>query len=238
MKYPALLAGAFLLIAAQSYLIYRLWIQKRRIHEQSRRFETLLRELHHRVKNNLQTVSALLGLQIYKLEDTKAIGVLQESQQRVQAMSLIHQRLYNNEVLSTVNIREYLIDLTESLLLSYGYALDSFDLHIDVKTALLEIDQALPIGLIVNELVTNAFKYAYRGVGKPALLIRLEQGISEIVLEVKDNGVGMDVSQWRVGRESFGKQLIRALCRQLRATQEMEAGEGTAFTIRIPLEAA
>ena len=223
MKYPALLAGAFLIIVAQSYIIYRLQIQKRQIAGQSRRLETLLRELHHRVKNNLQTVSSLLGLQTYHSDDEKAIGVLQESQQSVQAISLIHQQRYTSELSDRVNIRDYLIDLTESLLSSYGYDRDSFELRIEVRTELLDIEQALPIGLIVNELVTNAFKYAYLGVGTPALLIRLEQRHSEIVLEVKDNGIGIDVGQWKMGRESFGKQLIRALCRQLRATQQLRA---------------
>ena len=226
-----------ILVSGFSFLIYRLRMQKRQIAGQSRKLETMLRELHHRVKNNLQTVSALLGLQTYKLDDEKTIGVLQESRQRVQAMSLIHQRLYNNDVLSAVNIREYLIDLTESLLSSYGYDRDSFDLRVEVGAELLDIEQALPIGLIVNELVTNAFKYAYPGVGTPALLIRLQQGNSGIVLEVKDNGVGIDAGQWRMGKESFGKQLVRALCRQLRATQQLRTEEGTEFRFVIPRRA-
>lgn len=231
----SVLSGCLIVLATGfTYLIYRLRMQKKQIGEQSIRLETMLRELHHRVKNNLQIVSSLLGLQTYKLDDEKTIGVLQESRQRVQAMSLIHQRLYKDDVLCTVDIRDYLIDLTESLLSSYGYDRDTFDLRIDVCTELLDIEQALPIGLIVNELVTNAFKYAYSGVGSPALAITLKQGLSDIVLEVKDNGVGIDEEQWRRGRESFGKQLIGALCKQLRAKQQLWAEEGTAFRIVIP----
>src|SRR6185437_13377342 len=182
--------------------------------------------LHHRVKNNLQIVSSLLGLQRYKSEDAAAISVLQESQDRVQAMSLIHQRLYKNDALSSVNIREYLVDLCESLMSSYGYDRDRFELDISVCTDVLDIDQALPIGLIVNELVTNAFKYAYPGVGRPALRISLEQDHRDLVLVVRDNGVGIDEEGWRQGKDSFGEQLIGALCKQLRATQQMAALTG------------
>ena len=217
-----------------SYLIHRLRAQKKQIGIQSEKLEVMLRELHHRVKNNLQIVSSLLGLQRYRSGDPETAGVLLESQQRVQAMSLIHQRLYRTDLLSSVNIREYLIDLTESLLSSYGYDRDSFDLSIDICTDIMDIDAALPIGLIVNELVTNAFKYAYKGVGRPALRVALEQDSRGIVLVVRDNGVGCDEGRWTCGKESFGRQLIGALCKQLRATQEMEAGEGTVFTIRIP----
>src|SRR6185437_4848708 len=177
--------------------------------------------LHHRVKNNLQIVSSLLGLQRYRSEDAATVSVLQESQDRVQAMSLIHQRLYNNDALNVVNIREYLVDLCESLLSSYGYDRDRFDLEISVCTDVLDIDHALPIGLIVNELVTNAFKYAYQGIERPSLRISLEREGGYLNLLVRDNGVGIDEERWRQGKESFGKQLIGALCKQLRATQRM-----------------
>ena len=233
-----LLTFLVVLVVGFSYLIARLRSQKRQIEDQSRKLEVMLRELHHRVKNNLQIVSSLLGLQRYRSEDPETIGVLQESQHRVQAMSLIHQRLYKNDALSTVNIREYLVDLCESLLSSYGYDRDRFDLEVTVGTDVMDIDHALPIGLIVNELVTNAFKYAYPGVGRPALRISLEQDSRQMVLVVGDNGVGMEEERWQRGGESFGKQLIGALCRQLRATQEMRAGAGTVFTIKIPREAA
>jgi two-component sensor histidine kinase len=259
-----LLVFLAVLVAAFSYLIARLRSQKRQIAVQSEKLEVMLRELHHRVKNNLQIVSSLLGLQRYRSEDPATIGVLQESQHRVQAMSLIHQRLYKNDALGTVNIREYLVDLCESLLSSYGYHRDRFDLVIQVGTDEMDIDRALPIGLIVNELVTNAFKYAYpgaaregggdpdaagmwrgdaagmwrgdAGVGRPALRITLEQDPRHLVLVVSDNGVGM--GEGGGSKDSFGRQLVGALCKQLRATQETAAGQGTVITIKIPREEA
>ena len=230
--------GLLLVLAGFAYLIHRLRQQKRQIAEQSGKLETMLRELHHRVKNNLQIVSSLLSLQQYRLDDPGAKGILLESQQRVQAMSLIHQRLYKEDIVSTVNIKNYLEDLSESLMASYGWDRDSLDLQIVVVREKMDIDQALPIGLIVNELVTNAFKYAYAGVSRPALYIGLEQGSKDIVLRVKDNGVGLSQEKWRQARGSFGAQLIKALCKQLRARQEMEAEGGTEFTFTIPKSAA
>ncbi len=109
-----------------------------------------MKELHHRVKNNLQIVSSLLSLQTYKVQDEEAVLVLKESQQRVQAMSFIHQRLYKTESLTAVNMKEYLTDLAESLVSSYGYNRDDFDLHIAVDKEMLDIDKALPIGLIIK----------------------------------------------------------------------------------------
>lgn len=225
-------------VAGFIYLIARLRAQKRQIADQSVRLEVMLRELHHRVKNNLQIVSSLLGLQRYKSEDAGTISVLQESQHRVQAMSLIHQRLYKNDDLNTVNIREYLVDLCESLLSSYGHERDRFDLEICISTDMLDIDHALPIGLIVNELVTNAFKYAYQGIERPSLRISLEQDGGHMTLRVRDNGVGIDEERWQQGKDSFGKQLVGALCKQLRATQQMAAVSGTEITIVIPKEEA
>jgi two-component sensor histidine kinase len=222
------------LAAAFTYLIQRLRTQKWQIGAQRQRLEVMLRELHHRVKNNLQIVSSLLSLQSYRSDNQHTTAILQESQQRVQAMSLIHQRLYKEGALSTVNIREFLDDLTASLLASYGYDKNSFDLQIEVGSEHLDIDHALPIGLIVNELVTNAFKYAYHGIDQPSLRISLLQGNIDIVLCVRDNGVGMNEEKWNKGQESFGKQLIVALCHQLRARQQLTAGDGTGFIITIP----
>ncbi len=227
-----------LLAAAFTYLIQRLRTQKQQISDQRQRLEVMLRELHHRVKNNLQIVSSLLSLQSYKSDNQDTVAILQESQQRVQAMSLIHQRLYKQGALSTVNIREFLEDLTASLLASYGYDKGNFDLRIEVSSEHLDIDHALPIGLIVNELVTNAFKYAYHGISQPSLSISLLQGNTDIVLCIRDNGVGMNEEQWSKGEESFGKQLIVALCHQLRARQQLTAGHGTGFIITIPRTAA
>lgn len=232
-------SAVFAGLAVSMVLLYgRVRKQRRQIAEQSARLETMMKELHHRVKNNLQVVSSLLSLQSYDLIDDKAVAALKESQQRVEAMSMIHQRLYKNDELTTVNMREYLSDLAESLVTSYGFERDAFDLTVSARPERLDVDKALPIGLIINEMVTNALKYAYPGVSRPALDIRLDEDAKQLLVEVRDNGVGLDVAQWKRKSQSFGKQLIGALCRQLRAEQQLVVDGGTRFTLLIPKQAA
>ena len=223
-----------LLTAGMLWLYQRIKKQRQQIAEQSTKLEVMMKELHHRVKNNLQIVSSLLSLQTYKVQDEEALLVLKESQQRVQAMSFIHQRLYKTESLTAVNMKEYLTDLAESLVSSYGFNRDDFDLHIAVEKEMLDIDRALPIGLIINELVTNALKYAYKDTIRPSLNITLREEDAKLVCSIRDNGIGIDEQQWKQKKNSFGKQLITALCRQLRAQQTMVVSEGTRFTITIP----
>jgi two-component sensor histidine kinase len=223
-----------LLIAFMGWLYNRIRKQRQEITAQSKKLELMMKELHHRVKNNLQIVSSLLSLQTYKVQDEEAVLVLKESQQRVQAMSFIHQRLYKTESLTAVNMKEYLTDLAESLVSSYGYNRNDFDLYISVEKEMLDIDKALPIGLIINELVTNSLKYAYDNIHRPALHIILREEEAKLVCAIRDNGIGINEQQWKQKKNSFGKQLITALCKQLRAQQTLVVNEGTQFTITIP----
>ncbi|WP_143774041.1 tetratricopeptide repeat-containing sensor histidine kinase [Niastella vici] len=227
-----------LLAACMMWLYHRIKKQRQEIAAQSNKLEIMMKELHHRVKNNLQIVSSLLSLQTYKVQDEEAVLVLKESQQRVQAMSFIHQRLYKTESLTAVNMKEYLTDLAESLVSSYGFSRDDFDLHITVEKEMLDIDKALPIGLIINELVTNALKYAYDDSKRPFLSIMLTEEETKMVCAIKDNGIGINEQQWKQKKNSFGKQLITALCKQLRAQQAMAIDGGTQFFITIPKQAA
>jgi two-component sensor histidine kinase len=227
-----------LLAVCMVLLYYRIRKQRQQIAGQSKKLEVMMKELHHRVKNNLQIVSSLLSLQTYKVQDEGAVLVLKESQQRVQAMSFIHQRLYKTESLTAVNMKEYLTDLAESLVLSYGFNRDDFDLHITVEKEMLDIDKSLPIGLIINELMTNALKYAYNNIDRPSLNITLTEEDTKLVCTIKDNGTGIDEQQWKTKKNSFGKQLITALCKQLRAQQMLVVNAGTQFTITIPKQVA
>jgi two-component sensor histidine kinase len=215
-------------------------MQKRIITHQSKQLETTMKELHHRVKNNLQIVTSLLNLQTYRLNDDEAIAAIRESQQRMHAMSLIHQRLYKTDLSAFVNMKEYLTELSESLLSSYGYDRDGFDLRVSVQDELLDVDKVLLLGLIVNEIVTNAFKYAYKDTANPSLHIDYTGQEEHIVLSITDNGKDWDGAKWReedasFGKGgSFGKQLVTTLCGQLRATQELTVGNGTRFTFIFP----
>jgi two-component sensor histidine kinase len=207
---------------------------------QANQLRTLMKELHHRVKNNLAIVSSLLTLQANGLKDEKAIQAVRKGQQRVQAMALIHQRLYQTDQVTNVNMREYLTDLAESLMQAYGYEPDTFDLQLDVDLQELEVDVAMPLGLIVNELITNSFKYAFAHQKRPLLRIGLHytKGMSEpgITLEIQDNGPGIKLADWQKtdNRTAFGQRLVSALTEQLEGRFELLIHNGTLCRLHIP----
>lgn len=230
--------GFALLAGWMVWLYKRVSKQRQQIALQSQHMEMMMKELHHRVKNNLQIVSSLLSLQTYKVQDEGAVSVLRESQQRVQAMSFIHQRLYKTEELTAVNMKEYLSDLAESLLSTYGFRRDGFDLQIKIDQEMMDIDKALPIGLVINEMITNALKYAYTGIQYPSLLISLTEDATNMVFVIRDNGIGINEQAWKQKSNSFGKQLITALCKQMRAKQALVVDGGTEFTLTIPKQVA
>lgn len=225
------LAGLFLLFR-------RLRRQKNLIARQSGQLEIMMRELHHRVKNNLQVVTSLLSLQSYRLKDEEALDAIRLSRQRVQAMSFIHQRLYMGENSRTVNMEEYLHDLGQSLITAYGYTMGDFDLQVRVTDKWMDVDKALPVGLIANEIITNALKYAYSGHDHPALHIRLSGHEEGYLFAVKDNGCNWDEKQWLEAGGSFGRQLVSSLCRQLNARESLAIENGAIFTFIIPRENA
>jgi len=222
------------------FLLYRSGQRKQaKIQQQSDQLTVLMRELHHRVKNNLAIVASLLRLQSNRLDDEKAVAAVRVGQQRVEAMSLIHQRLYQTDNVSSVNMREFLTDLSESLMRAYGYSTDEFDLQLNIDQNTLDVDVAMPLGLIVNELITNAFKYAYAGVSRPILRIALYQNPAigpGVTLEVQDNGPGLDATDWqRAGQKtSFGRRLVQSLSEQLDGELSVIQQNGTLFRLHIP----
>jgi two-component sensor histidine kinase len=234
------LVAVFLLAGLLFWLYRRVTAQKKVITRQSQQLETMMKELHHRVKNNLQIVTSLLNLQAYRLNDDEAIAAIRQSQQRVHAMSLIHQRLYKNDASAFVDTKEYFTDLSESLLSSYGYDRDSFDLRVSAEEEWQDVDKVLVLGLIVNEIVTNAFKYAYKDIATPSLHIDYAGQGEHIALSITINGKDWNEDEWRqegspLGKEgSFGRQLVTTLCGQLKATQQLSVGNGTRFTFIFP----
>lgn len=204
------------------------------IQEQSLRLTLLMKELHHRVKNNLQIVSSLLSLQSNHLEDPDAKQAVRISQQRIEAMSLIHRNLYQQDNPGMISMSEYVTDLVESILGSFGVEKDRFDLRLDITVTEVDVDIALPLGLIINEWVTNAFKYAYEGIPHPSLYLGLHQGPG-ITLEIRDNGPGMGRDQWERPGGSFGVKLVKVLTKQLKAECRMEPEGGTRLVLRLPV---
>lgn len=208
---------------------------RQRIFEQSDQLKLMMKELHHRVKNNLAIVSSLLKIQSGRIEDEKAVLAVRQGQQRVEAMSLIHQRLYQTDKVTNINIKEYISDLADSLMSAYGFEPEKFNLIIQIEKEMLDVDSAIPIGLIINELLTNSFKYAYKDIDQPLLKITLKQD-NGLTLEVSDNGPGVDMERWKKAKDSFGKKLIAGLTKQIGGTFEMENNFGSHFRLHLPQE--
>jgi len=199
--------------------------------ESLREKDTLLREVHHRVKNNLQIVSSLLTLQSEHVAEPTAQEALAEAVQRVRSMSGVHQQLYGTETLSDINFGEYATTLGASLQASMD---PTATFTYDVTRVDLTIDSAVPCGLILNELVTNALKHGRPAAGRSAVTIRVQPTDAGFALSVTGNGPGMKEAPPR--SSALGAQLIRSLVRQLRATQSVEDGPGggTVVTIQVP----
>ncbi|MGF2412083.1 tetratricopeptide repeat-containing sensor histidine kinase [Ferruginibacter sp.] len=222
-----------LLLCGVFYFIYRNKKQHAVVLEnKNSQIETLIRELHHRVKNNLQVVSGLLSLQSSRMEDDKARQAMDEGRTRVDAMAMIHQKLYMDKDLAGVDIKDYLENLTSSLAGSFGYNKQHIETSVAMQQPSLDIDMAIPIGLIVNELVTNAFKHAFSSTAQPKIkisLIRNEDGSMD--LNVADNGSGIltdtDTSK------SFGMKLVHTLVTQLNGSIQQQHNNGTIYSIQI-----
>ncbi|RZK51575.1 MAG: sensor histidine kinase, partial [Hymenobacter sp.] len=209
-----------------------------RIAEQSKRLTTLLREVHHRVKNNLAIVASLLRLQANRLPDPEVARAVRESQQRIEAMSLLHQGLYQTDDVTAVDMHNYTTDLVQSLRVAYNYPATDLDLTLDVAAVRLELDVAVPLGLVLNELLTNAFKYAIRAPGgaRPALRVALQPAPGGLRLEVQDNGPGFDPTAADYGG-TFGQQLVKVLTGQLGGRMTLRTTHGTHYQLELPLPA-
>lgn len=194
--------------------------------------EFLLKEIHHRVKNNLQIISSLLKLQSRSVADQKAQQALDEGRNRVRSMALIHQNLYQDEGnISGIKVEKYLRELVDELVAAYAVK-NEIDLELDIEDMLLDVDELVPIGLIINELVTNTLKYAFPDTNGGKIMIRMNTTPSNMIrLEVSDNGKGYGENE---GASGFGQRLVRSLAAQLDATYEIEHEDGVKITFMIP----
>jgi two-component sensor histidine kinase len=198
--------------------------------------ELLLREIHHRVKNNLQTISSLLNLQSAGIEDATALAAVQESRDRVRSMSLIHQKLYQGEQLASVEMKDYFETMGQAMLQSFGPQARHVTLKVDMPLMALDVDTAIPIGLIVNELMTNSLKYAFPDQREGAIEISLcAEDEHTLALRIADNGAGsgaVDHSEWRNSGTGFGNRLVQLLVQQLGARIEQTETGGFSTVIR------
>ena len=210
-------------------------IERKRVEEQIRKSleekETLLKEVHHRVKNNLQIISSLLYLQSNKIKDKRINDAILEIHNRISSMSLIHERLHQSENLAEIDFKDYVQKLVHNLLHSYGINVDDIKININVDNVVLDIDTAIPSGLIINELVSNSLKHAFPNDQEKEIYINLYSENGKIILVIGDNGIGLpnDLNIQKI--ESLGLSLVKNLVNQLNGKLEFRNDNGAEFKI-------
>ncbi|MEG3938129.1 MULTISPECIES: PAS domain-containing sensor histidine kinase [unclassified Microcoleus] len=194
--------------------------------------EVLFKEIHHRVKNNLQVISSLLKLQSRYIKDSRVTEMLKESQNRVMSMALVHEQLYQSKDFSNINFAEYIQNLAHNLFQAYETHAESVKLRTNIAPCSMNIDEAVPCGLIINELVTNALKYAFEG--EIAGTINIDFSLENdrvCVLTVSDSGVGFPQDLDYRNARTLGLRLVGSLVKQIRGKIELLATTGTTFKI-------
>lgn len=199
--------------------------------------EALLKEVHHRVKNNLQLICSLLRLQSKEAADEAGLRLFRKSEERIRSLALVHEKLYRSESLSTINFGGYLHDLVAQLVRSGGSLQTPIDVEYTVVDMQFPIDTAITCGLIVNELVTNSMKHAKADGGSTRLRIGLDRREDDVSISVWDNGSTQVSSNLVDESVSLGLRLVRTLTRQLGGTVVVSPDEGVRFTIHLPASA-
>jgi len=229
-----------LLLGLIGYLAFQNRKQNQLLQEQNKQIgqalqdkEILLREIHHRVKNNLQVVSSLLNLQSQYISDEEALKAIVEGKNRVSSMALIHQSLYREDGLTSIDTQEYFSNLIESLLDSYQVDDEQIDLELKVDPIDLDVETMIPLGLIANELISNVLKHAFRQKGhRNTLHFGLWEEGGQLHMEIKDNGVGMNPNDF-FNSPNFGNKLIQAFQKKLGAEILVENKEGSRILLQI-----
>jgi two-component sensor histidine kinase len=193
--------------------------------------EVLLKEIHHRVKNNLQIISSILNLQSAFVTDENTLGILHESRNRIRSMAIIQETLYKSDVFSTVDFGKYIEDLCQNLIASYQI-IGNVKLELEVQPVHMILDQAIPCGLLINEIITNSLKYAWPDHQKGSIWVRLSQEEQNVVLEVSDDGQGLPEQFDKMNTETLGLQLIATLNEQLEGKLEVSNQNGTKYLLK------
>ena len=221
------------LISILSSLLFRLFRrvdrQKKVIAKSLSEKDLLLREIHHRVKNNLQLVSSLLTLQGRSIDNLAAQDAINEGRSRVRSMALIHQDLYNKENLTGISVKGYLEKLCSELFATYRVDKNKVTLALQIDELELDVDTLVPLGLIINELITNTLKYAFPDGREGNLSVSISEEHDKLMLQIADDGVGYDPLE--VNDQSFGSTLVSALTSQLDGALNVSSDEGTTIKI-------
>jgi len=235
-----IIIGSLIGLLVLGFQFYKLKLKNKHIKNQNgvianalEEKEVLLKEIHHRVKNNLQIISSLLGIQSRSISDYKAKEAITEGRFRIHSMSLIHQDLYKRDNLTGVEMQIYLPKLARDLINTYRVNNDHVTLDLDIQQLKLDVETVIPIGLIVNELLTNSLKYAFPNNAKGIISISLKESNDILYLNVEDNGIGLNTDQLSQKEESFGHSLIRAFRKKLAADVSITSLDGTQIRIAI-----
>jgi two-component sensor histidine kinase len=201
--------------------------------------EILLKEIHHRVKNNLQIISSLLSLQAQKIQEPHVQALFRQARDRVRSMALVHENLYQSPDLGRAELAEYARALMQSLFEAYADAAANIRLRLELEPVHLPVDVAIPCGLILNELATNALKHAFHGRSKGEITVMLQAGHDRMIrLTVQDDGTGLPPGlDWRSGG-ALGLRLVNMLTEQLNGTLEVHNRNGTTFQLTLPAPVA
>ena len=210
---------------------------RREIEKSLREKELLLQEVHHRVNNNLAIISSILGLQSRNVEDEKTRDLIQSMENRISTMALVHEQLYRSSDVKNINIASYLRELTEGLQVNLFNVGHSVNIMLDIEPVRCGIDGLIPLGLLVNEIVINAFRHAFRNTNSPCIFINMHRDSENYyLLSIRDNGKGIDRNEFEKLTDSTGFTIIDALVHQLGAEMSIETDGGTDFRIILPAE--
>jgi two-component sensor histidine kinase len=197
--------------------------------------EILLKEVYHRVKNNLQVINSLLQIQSLSLKDTDAVRMFRETQRRIRIMSMIHEKLYKSKDLTKIDFSSYMFNLVDYIQQSYSIESSNIDFDINTHNIELGLNKAIPCGLIINELVSNSYKYAFEPGQKGKVYIELNLGDDDhYTLIVQDNGKGFPESIDFKNTETLGMVIVNSFADQLKGTIELDRNCGTKFIIKFP----
>lgn len=232
----SLLSGMGLIIGLGTVIFFMYRRQRKKsaiIQKQADDLQMLMKEIHHRVKNNLQVISSLLDLQSLTIKDKHASEAIKESRDRVYSMALIHQNLYKEENVIGIEMNDYINKLAESLFESYHSGKNRIALKTDIDNVVLDVDMVIPIGLVLNELISNSLKYAFGKNGTGTLFISFKKYENELLLEVKDNGAGFPKDMDVFKTTSFGYKLVKAFAQKLKAKLEVYNDNGACILLHI-----
>ncbi len=209
-----------------------------KVKESLREKEVLLAEIHHRVKNNLAVITGLLELQSYNTKNREAISVLRDSQMRINSIALVHEKLYQSVNLSEIKIQNYIRELTNIISRTFDPKSSSIDIHFDLEDVNLVITQAIPCGLLLNEILTNCYKHAFRSKDSGDIWISFKKKKDgKLSFTIRDNGAGIpeeDLNSYK--GKSLGMKLIRTISKQLKSDTEIKSQDGTIFKFEFEKE--